>query len=114
MSSCGATNAKAANGPIPSKMQVLHRCDVMRCCNPAHLFLGTHQDNMRDKMAKGRQARGSRSGSSKLGERDVGIIKTLLDLGVRHLKLAALFGVSKAAISSISRGRTWRHVEAAS
>jgi hypothetical protein len=43
-----------ANGPIPDGLFVLHRCDVPSCCNPDHLFLGTHQDNADDKKRKGR------------------------------------------------------------
>jgi hypothetical protein len=42
-----------ANGPIPRGMQVLHRCDEPRCCNPDHLFLGTQAENMADMRRKG-------------------------------------------------------------
>jgi HNH endonuclease len=42
-----------ANGEIPAGVAVLHRCDVPRCVNPHHLFLGSQGDNVRDASRKG-------------------------------------------------------------
>lgn len=44
----------AANGPIPTGLQVLHHCDNPPCVNVQHLFLGTNKDNHADKKRKGR------------------------------------------------------------
>lgn len=101
---------RAANGPIPEGLLVCHRCDTPSCVNPAHLFLGTHDDNMRDCVAKGRRPRGSLRVGSKLTEADVRIIRLLVGLGVRRTLMAALYGVSQPTISVACSGRTWRHV----
>jgi hypothetical protein len=54
-----------AYGPFDYSLHILHRCDNPKCVNPEHLFLGTNQDNIDDKVKKGR-ATGSRPLSTAL------------------------------------------------
>jgi hypothetical protein len=51
------------HGPIPEGKKVLHRCDVPLCMTDEHHFLGSQADNVADRQAKGRTARGDRSGA---------------------------------------------------
>lgn len=53
--------------PLTKDVHVLHRCDNPPCCNPAHLWTGTNQDNVNDCKGKGRNTRsfGDASGARK-------------------------------------------------
>lgn len=41
-------------GEIASGMCVMHTCDNTKCLNIEHLRIGTHSENMKDKISKGR------------------------------------------------------------
>lgn len=59
------------HGPISDDLFVLHDCDTPECVNPAHLYLGTQADNMRDKVSRDRQTKGEQVSTAKLKEDDV-------------------------------------------
>ena len=99
------------HGLVPDGMHVLHTCDMRLCVNPAHLYLGTHQDNMRDRMARGRQARGERSGNSKLTEPQVREMFVMWERGERHKTIAKTFGVATQTVTHILNRRRWKHVD---
>lgn len=90
---------------------VLHACDNRRCVNPAHLFLGTQFDNIKDMDAKNRRARGEKNGRPKLNNRQVRLIKRCKVLGVCQRFLGRIFGVSSPIICRIGSGVKWRHIE---
>lgn len=100
------------NGQIPNEMHVLHRCDNGLCVRPDHLFLGTHQDNMRDRTAKGRTrpVYGSKNHLSKLTEHQVQQIRKRYADGARQVDLAAEFNVYQTTISKIVTRKAWAHI----
>lgn len=102
------------NGPIPTGLDICHRCDNRPCVNPAHLFAGTREDNMRDCAEKGRIRTTARVGENvsfaKLTDVAVVQIREMLAAGETYSAIAERFGVTKDAIGLIRRGRTWRHI----
>lgn len=94
-------------------MHVLHKCDVRVCVNPDHLFLGTNQDNVNDRVAKGRswRAQGVKHHFAKLTEADVRDIRDRAKVWGMGRALAKEYGVSTAVISAVKRGQRWAHVQ---
>jgi hypothetical protein len=83
------------NGPIPDEMHVLHTCDNTRCVRPDHLFLGTHQDNMDDKVVKGRQATGQAGAERRF---DYDEIRSYIRQGCRQVDVALFMGCSERTV----------------
>ncbi len=99
---------------------VRHKCDNPLCCNPDHLELGTHADNMRDKAERGRawtggqppqQPRGAGNSNAALTDDDVREIRRRhAEGGVTYRDLATEFRVTPQNIGAIVRRKTWTHV----
>lgn len=92
------------SGNDPLELCVLHECDNTSCCNPSHLFLGTHLENMADRNTKCRQ-------HSKLSVADVIEIRRLYGEGkTTQLLIGRSFNISDSAVSMIVTGHRWGHV----
>lgn len=85
---------------------VCHSCDTPSCCNPAHLTIGSLQDNSRDKVSKGRQWRpiGEKNVKAKLSWSKVREIRASNDCCV---VLAERYGVHESTINDVRGHRTW-------
>jgi hypothetical protein len=102
------------NGPIRDGLFVCHTCDCKSCVNPAHLFLGTNSDNIRDAVRKGIQVGGRNVGTSNgravLTPKQVLKIRALREKGWTTTKLAKLFGLSDVHIGYIIKRKAWAHI----
>lgn len=104
-----------AYGKIPDGLFVLHRCDVTRCVNPAHLFLGTIRDNNRDRAEKGRSSKhrkpryGETNPAAKLTQSQVDEMRQLYDSGAMRVhQLAKKYDLHRSTIGHIVHRQTWK------
>ena len=100
-------------GEFDNNLFVCHKCDNPSCVNPDHLFLGTPQDNMTDKVKKSRQSNliGSYNPNHKLIEEDIIEIKNLLLSGMKQKEIAQKYNVDRMTIYYIKYNKTWKHIK---
>ena len=108
---------------------VCHKCDNRLCVNPAHLFLGTAADNVKDRDLKGRHIcatkgrpelcrRGADHPNAKLTDCDVEEITRLYKPGSRKgfssVSLGRRFGVDSSTVLRIVNGQTYQSLKQSS
>jgi hypothetical protein len=98
-------------GPIPEGMCVLHGEGNDRSNSSlSYLRLGTHQENMKNKISDGSSTKGESNANAVLDTAKVKRIKVLITEGVSLGKIAKQFGVGKSTVFRIKSGRCWAHV----
>lgn len=98
------------NGPVPKGMHVLHRCHNTRCVNPQHLYIGTHQDNMHDRLLAGHyttNASGERHHNAKLTRSEAEEIRRLVSGGMFQRDAGRIFGIKQQNVSDIVHRKIW-------
>ena len=100
------------NGAIPDGLEACHRCDNPACVNPAHLFIATHLENVRDCINKGRINRpiGEANPRCRLTAEDAKAIRAMSASGVTQAAISRLYGVTAANVSVIVSRKSWKHV----
>jgi hypothetical protein len=100
------------NVKLDRNTKVLHSCDNPPCVNPAHLFLGTQADNVRDAVAKGRMktSRGCDHKLSKLSYEDIVMIRKLHFEGMSGADLGRMYHVGKSTVHRIIKKYTYKGI----
>lgn len=97
-------------GEITNGLEVCHTCDNPPCCNPNHLFLGTHKENMEDMANKGRSVSGIKSHLSRHSEDSIIKVRELFDSGIGITDISRQTGIPVVTVWNVSHRKTWKHI----
>lgn len=104
-------------GPFPQEAFICHTCDNRKCCNPDHLYVGSHKSNMEDMKKRGRYrgvppppCKGEDCKWAKITERQAIMILELYALYPTVAGIAKVTGIHRKTISDIVNGNSWRHI----
>lgn len=100
-------------GKIPNGKHALHKCDNQSCVNPRHLYIGTHQDNMRDAIKRDQfnPTKGIQNPNHKLTDEMVREIRNFYIPKITPRKMFSdKFGVTESIISSVYNRKAWKHL----
>ncbi len=99
-------------GKHPGDLEVCHKCDNPSCVKPDHLFLGTHEENMKDAAQKKRLpgAKGQRNSGNKYSEETIRAARDDLRAGISPYVVAKKHGISPALAYLVREGRAWKHL----
>lgn len=96
-------------GVFDQKLSVCHLCDNPSCVNPDHLFLGTHEDNMRDMHKKGRSSdvNGELNPNAKIKIANVAAIRSS---PLSAVQLSVIYKISSTQVYYIRNYKSWKGV----
>ena len=121
---------ESVNGPIPEGMSICHSCDNPSCINPAHLWLGTHKQNMHDAIQKGRASkppvhvggehwrlkyphmvqRGEDNPNAIMTDEQVIQMRKDYVSGQPLDEICARYEINRATMHDYTSGRSWKHL----
>lgn len=97
-----------------TKLHILHKCNNPSCINPDHLYAGTHDENMRDKVRSGRVRywdqigkKGAECPSSKLTEDQIIAAMADIQKGLSRNEISLKHSIKLSNLSAIATGKSW-------
>jgi hypothetical protein len=96
-------------GKVPIGLEIRHSCDNRRCCNPAHMKVGTRKENAsdREERNRGNHFSGEAHGRSKITSKEVLEIRSSSESSAQ---IAARYGISRSNVNVIRARKSWKFI----